>query len=74
MTFRHGTNNEIGPNESMRRGMQASGLNRPATDRASLRTASGSVFDMHGPEEVFVHVPHITAAEAGQAQIQGMAQ
>jgi len=24
----------------------------------------GEVFDMHGPEEVFVHVPHITATEA----------
>jgi hypothetical protein len=23
----------------------------------------GDVFDMHGPEEVFVHVPHITASE-----------
>jgi hypothetical protein len=36
---------------------------------ASLRIASasapcGEVFDMHGPEEVFLHVPHITAAEA----------
>ena len=37
-------------------------------DRASLRIDSGNaravrVFDMHGPEEVFLHVPHITAAE-----------
>jgi hypothetical protein len=23
----------------------------------------GEVFDMHGPEEVLVHVPHITAAK-----------
>jgi hypothetical protein len=28
----------------------------------------GEVFDMHGPEEVLMHVPHITAAEAVQAQ------
>jgi hypothetical protein len=26
------------------------------------------IFDMHGPEEVFVHLPHITATEAVQAQ------
>jgi hypothetical protein len=28
----------------------------------------GEIFDMHGPEEVFVHLPHITATEAVQAQ------
>jgi hypothetical protein len=28
----------------------------------------GEVFDMHGPAEVFVHVPHITAAETVQAR------
>ena len=26
------------------------------------------IFDMHGPEEFFVHLPHITATEAVQAQ------
>jgi hypothetical protein len=38
-------------------------------DRANLRTASGKcpcgeVFDMHGPDAVLVHVPHIAASEA----------
>jgi len=28
----------------------------------------GEIFDMHGPEEVLKHVPHITAAEAVQAR------
>ena len=57
---------EIGPPENMRCGMQASGLSRRAMDRANLRTASGKcpcgeVFDMHGPDAVLVHVPHIAA-------------
>ena len=35
----------------------------------SPRTASGSapcgeIFDMHGPEQVMVHVPHITQESA----------
>src|SRR5216684_5834257 len=29
---------------------------------------ANEIFDMHGPEEVFVHLPHITATEAVQAQ------
>jgi hypothetical protein len=29
----------------------------------------GEVFDMHGPQEVFVHVPHITAAERAKASM-----
>jgi hypothetical protein len=37
----------------------------------------GQVFDMHGPEEVFVHVPHITAAETkkrwAQSQVENRA-
>lgn len=32
------------------------------------RCPFGEVFDMHVPEEVSMHVPHITAAEAVQAQ------
>jgi hypothetical protein len=28
----------------------------------------GEVFDMHGPDAVFVRVPHITAAERGQGR------
>jgi hypothetical protein len=28
-----------------------------------MATLCGEVFDMHGPDEVFVHVPHITEAE-----------
>jgi hypothetical protein len=26
----------------------------------------GEVFDMHGPDEIFVHVPHITTTERGR--------
>jgi hypothetical protein len=34
------------------------------------RCPCGEVFDMHGPEEVFVHVPSIAAAErAGLRQL-----
>jgi hypothetical protein len=38
-------------------------------DRANLPIDSGSVpaaryFDMHGPEAVLMHVPHITASDA----------
>jgi hypothetical protein len=29
-----------------------------------MKCPCGEVFDMHGPEEVFLHLPHITAAEA----------
>jgi hypothetical protein len=29
----------------------------------------GEVFDMHGPDEVFVHVPHITAAERARSPL-----
>jgi len=31
--------------------------------RAVVSGPCGEVFDMLGPEEVLVHVPHITAAE-----------
>jgi hypothetical protein len=30
-----------------------------------VKCPCGEVFDMHGPEEVLVHLPHITAAVAG---------
>jgi len=40
----------------------------PASRTAALRKCPcGEVFDMHGPEEVFLHVPHITTAEAVRA-------
>jgi hypothetical protein len=32
------------------------------------RCPCGEIFDMHGPSEVLVHVPHITAAESVQAR------
>jgi hypothetical protein len=35
-----------------------------------MKCPCGDVFDMHGPEEVLVHVPHITAAEVKAAYIQ----
>jgi len=32
-----------------------------------MKCPCGQVFDMHGPEEVFVHVPHISAAEVNRS-------
>jgi hypothetical protein len=34
-----------------------------------MKCPCGKVFDMHGAEEVFLHLPHITAAEVLQARI-----
>jgi hypothetical protein len=33
-----------------------------------MKCLCGEIFDMHGPEQVVVHVPHITAAQEVQAQ------
>jgi hypothetical protein len=44
------------PDRCVSRGLD--GIERPRT------CPCGEVFDMHGPKEVFLHVPHITAAEA----------
>jgi len=59
----------IGPNGSMHCGMPANGWSRqPWTGQAvqplyEVRPC-GNVFDMHRPEQVLMHVPHITASDA----------
>jgi hypothetical protein len=40
------------------------GPNKPA--HRFRKCPCGEVFDMHGPDDVFLHVPHITAAERGR--------
>jgi hypothetical protein len=51
----------------MRWGIQASDLNRQLwteeTAHRFRKCPCGEIFDMHGPEAVLVHVPHISAAE-----------
>jgi hypothetical protein len=39
-----------------------------------MKCPCGEVFDMHGPDEVLVHVPHITTAEAGTGRSQRQSQ
>jgi hypothetical protein len=36
--------------------------------RRLMKCPCGEVFDMHGPEAVLMHVPHVTASVSAQAQ------
>ena len=56
---------EIGPNGKTRCAMLASAWSRPTGQAVQPfhEVSCGEVFDMHRPDEVLMHVPHITATE-----------